>query len=128
MTTLSRLFENLRKDGRKAFIPFITAGDPDTRTTMSAVERLVTAGASLVEIGFPYSDPIADGPVIQASYTRALANKPTMDSLLHFCSTMSTNTLTASTPRVGPADTEPNAQWQIRVLSQPTQLVDQLGR
>jgi len=101
MTTLSRLFENLRKDGRKAFIPFITAGDPDTRTTMSAVERLVTAGASLVEIGFPYSDPIADGPVIQASYTRALANKPTMDSLLHFCSTMSTNTLIASTPRVG---------------------------
>lgn len=101
MTTLSRLFDNLRKDGRKAFIPFMTAGDPDTLTTSAAIERLVKAGASLVEIGFPYSDPIADGPVIQASYTRALANKPTMDSLLHFCSTLSTNPVTASTPRVG---------------------------
>lgn len=101
MTPLSRLFENLRKDGRKAFIPFITAGDPDTSTTSAAVERLVAAGASLVEIGFPYSDPIADGPVIQASYTRALANKPTMDSLLQFCSTLKNNPGTARTPRVG---------------------------
>lgn len=101
MTRLSSLFDSLRKDGRKAFIPFITAGDPDTGTTQAAVGRLVKAGASLVEIGFPYSDPIADGPVIQASYTRALASKPTMDSLLGFCANLEADKAIASTPRVG---------------------------
>lgn len=55
-----------------AFIPFVTAGDPDLSTTAALVRELAAAGADLIEIGFPYSDPIADGPVIQASYTRAL--------------------------------------------------------
>src|SRR5262249_4887292 len=58
--------------GRKAFIPFLTAGDPDLPTTLAVGRELVRAGADLLEVGFPYSDPIADGPVIQASYTRAL--------------------------------------------------------
>jgi tryptophan synthase alpha chain len=55
-----------------AFMPFITAGDPNLDVTVRLVEELSAAGADLIEIGFPYSDPIADGPVIQASYTRAL--------------------------------------------------------
>jgi tryptophan synthase alpha chain len=66
------LFARLRKERRKAFIPFITAGDPDLATTAKAILELDAAGCHLVEVGFPFSDPIADGPVIQASYTRAL--------------------------------------------------------
>lgn len=56
-----------------AFMPFITAGDPDLATTQKLIRELAARDVDLIEIGFPYSDPIADGPVIQASYTRALA-------------------------------------------------------
>ena len=56
-----------------AFMPFIAAGDPDLPTTAKLLKELAASGADLIEVGFPYSDPIADGPVIQASYTRALA-------------------------------------------------------
>src|SRR5262249_36898819 len=69
---VDELFQRLRSQGRKAFIPFITAGDPSLDATAALIRRLADAGASLIEIGFPYSDPIADGPVIQASYARAL--------------------------------------------------------
>jgi tryptophan synthase alpha chain len=72
MNAIDALFQRLRQDHAKAFIPFVTAGDPDTATTDMLVRELVSRGAHLVEIGFPYSDPIADGSVIQASYTRAL--------------------------------------------------------
>ena len=58
-----------------AFMPFVTAGDPDLRTTVELIRLLRDCGVDLIEVGFPYSDPIADGPVIQASYTRALAKK-----------------------------------------------------
>lgn len=58
-----------------AFMPFITAGDPDLATTQQLIRTLAAQGVDLIEIGFPYSDPIADGPVIQASYTRALAKR-----------------------------------------------------
>jgi tryptophan synthase alpha chain len=58
-----------------AFMPFVTAGDPDVSTTVEMIRLLRDCGVDLIEVGFPYSDPIADGPVIQASYTRALANK-----------------------------------------------------
>src|SRR5947209_8131830 len=72
MNPIDTLFQQLRREGRKAFIPFVTAGDPDLDATAQAVRELARRGASLVEVGFPYSDPIADGSVIQASYTRAL--------------------------------------------------------
>lgn len=72
MNAVDALFERLRGQGGKAFIPFITAGDPDVATTALLARELARRGASLIEIGFPYSDPIADGSVIQASYTRAL--------------------------------------------------------
>jgi len=55
-------------------MPFITAGDPDLATTKALIEEMVARGADMVEVGIPYSDPIADGPVIAASYTRALRN------------------------------------------------------
>src|SRR5271157_2548542 len=72
MNPIDALFGNLRASGRRAFMPFLTAGDPDLAFTANVAPRIVEAGANLIEIGFPYSDPIADGPVIQASYTRAL--------------------------------------------------------
>ncbi len=73
MNPIDELFRRLRTQKRKAFIPFVTAGDPDLEATGLLVGELVRRGAALIEIGFPYSDPIADGAVIQASYTRALA-------------------------------------------------------
>jgi len=72
MNPIDMLFRRLRKEGRKAFMPFLTAGDPDLAATERLLRDLALSGAHLIEIGFPYSDPIADGPVVQASYTRAL--------------------------------------------------------
>lgn len=72
MSKLDHLFEQLRQTGRKAFMPFVTAGDPDLSFTTDVLRELVGRGATLCELGIPYSDPVADGPVIQASYTRAL--------------------------------------------------------
>jgi tryptophan synthase alpha chain len=74
MNPIDALFQRLRSQGRKAFIPFVTAGDPNLIFTRELVLQLVRQGASLVELGFPYSDPIADGSVVQASYCRALDN------------------------------------------------------
>jgi tryptophan synthase alpha chain len=79
MNPIDTLFQRLRSEKRKAFIPFVTAGDPDVAATDQVVREVVSRGASLVEIGFPYSDPIADGSVIQASYTRALNNGLSID-------------------------------------------------
>src|SRR5262245_8689582 len=72
MTATDRLFAEYRRTGRKAFLPFLPAGDPDLAFTAEALAAVAGAGASVIEVGFPFSDPIADGPVIQASYTRAL--------------------------------------------------------
>ncbi|MEX0704654.1 MAG: tryptophan synthase subunit alpha [Planctomycetales bacterium] len=70
---ISATFAALHSRRHMAFMPFVTAGDPDMEATLAVVRELAAAGVDLIEIGFPYSDPIADGPVIQASYTRALA-------------------------------------------------------
>lgn len=69
---ISETFAKLRAENRMAFMPFITAGDPDLETTDLTIRELASRGVDLIEIGFPYSDPIADGPIIQASYTRSL--------------------------------------------------------
>ena len=82
MSAIDTLFEDLRNAGRKAFIPFVTAGDPDLRFTAELLRLLVARGSSLCEVGVPYSDPIADGPVIQASYTRALSNNVKLAEIL----------------------------------------------
>ena len=73
MNRIDSLFARLRSEGRRALMPFITAGDPDLATTAALITELVARGAHMVEVGVPYSDPIADGPVISASYTRSLA-------------------------------------------------------
>jgi tryptophan synthase alpha chain len=72
MNPIDDLFRRLRSQGKKAFMPFVTAGDPDAAFTREVLPAVAESGANLVEVGFPFSDPIADGPVIQASYTRAL--------------------------------------------------------
>jgi tryptophan synthase alpha chain len=75
MSAVDELFSTLRASGRRAFMPFVTAGDPDLGFTADVLRELDRRGASICELGIPYSDPIADGPVIQASYTRALEKK-----------------------------------------------------
>ena len=72
MSAIDDLFKTLRASGQKAFLPFITAGDPNLEFSAAMLKSLDAAGCHLAELGIPYSDPIADGPVIQASYTRAL--------------------------------------------------------
>jgi tryptophan synthase alpha chain len=72
MTSVSSCLQSLRDRHECALIPFITAGDPNLETTVQALIALDRAGADLIELGVPYSDPLADGPVIQAAATRAL--------------------------------------------------------
>ena len=72
MNRIDALFARLRSEKRRALMPFVTAGDPDLPTTAMLINELVSRGSHLVEVGIPYSDPIADGPVIAASYHRAL--------------------------------------------------------
>ena len=81
VSVLADLFAALKTQGRAALAPFVTAGDPDMETTLAVLESIDRAGASLCELGVPYSDPIADGPVIQSSYTRALATGFTLERL-----------------------------------------------
>ena len=79
---IDALFHQLRAEGRKALMPFITAGDPDLAFSAALLQELVRRGCHLCELGIPYSDPIADGPVIQASYSRALAHKIKLTEIL----------------------------------------------
>ena len=71
-------------DGKKAFIPFITCGDPDLETTGKVVRAVVEAGADLIELGIPFSDPTAEGPVIQGANLRALSGGVTTDKIFDF--------------------------------------------
>ncbi len=73
MSRIDQVFAQLSQDGRPGLIPFITAGDPDLATCAELVRTLASAGADVVELGFPFSDPMADGPTIQAASERALA-------------------------------------------------------
>ena len=72
MNRIAQKFIDLRAAGRKGFIPFVTAGDPDLATSLSIIETLADEGADIIELGVPFSDPMADGPTIQASSQRAL--------------------------------------------------------
>ncbi|QLE58727.1 tryptophan synthase subunit alpha [Nostoc sp. TCL26-01] len=82
MTAISDRFKTLGHDGKCALVPFITAGDPDLETTAAALKILDSNGADLIELGVPYSDPLADGPVIQAAATRALQRGTKLEAVL----------------------------------------------
>jgi tryptophan synthase alpha chain len=77
MNDIDETFSRLKKDGSTALIPFLTVGDPDIETTVALIHELASAGADMIELGVPYSDPLADGPVIQRASERALSKKIT---------------------------------------------------
>lgn len=81
MSRIEARFETLREADNKALVTFITAGDPDLEATLATMHALVDAGANIVELGVPFSDPMADGPVIQLANERALANGVTMSDV-----------------------------------------------
>lgn len=86
MSNIYKAFEN-----KKAFIPFITCGDPDLETTGKCIREMVKAGASLIELGIPFSDPTAEGPVIQGANIRALKNGITTDHIFAFVKELRTD-------------------------------------
>jgi tryptophan synthase alpha chain len=81
-TPIQQRFNKLRSEGRCALMPFLMAGDPDLGATRSALLALEAAGADMIELGIPYSDPLADGPVIQAAASRALGSATTPGRVL----------------------------------------------
>ena len=93
MAAAAQIFDSASREGRMTFMPFLTAGDPDTDTTAALIRVLADAEVDLIELGFPYSDPIADGPVIQASYTRALAKGLTVEHIFGMMRTLPTDEL-----------------------------------
>ena len=82
MSRIQTTFDRLSGQGRKALIPFITAGDPDADLTVPLMHALVEAGADIIELGVPFSDPMADGPTIQRASERALAHGMTLRKVM----------------------------------------------
>ncbi len=82
MSRIAAKFARLKCEGRRGFIPFITAGDPDLATTRALIIELARAGASAIELGVPFSDPMADGPVIQRASERALKHNTSVADVL----------------------------------------------
>ena len=82
MSRIDRRFADLKKEGRAALVTFVTAGDPDYATSLAILRNLPAAGADVVELGMPFTDPMADGPAIQASSQRALKGGQTLKKTL----------------------------------------------
>ena len=81
-TRIDRRFAALKKDGRAALVTFLTAGDPDPETSLAILRALPAAGAEVIELGMPFTDPMADGPAIQAAGLRALKAGQTLKKTL----------------------------------------------
>src|SRR6266566_377154 len=82
MSRIAKTFAELKRESRHGFIPFITAGDPDLTTTHDLIVELDRAGATLIELGVPFTDPMADGPVIQRASERALRHNFSITEIL----------------------------------------------
>ena len=82
MSKIAKVFADLKAQGRKGLVPFITAGDPEPTATLDLLHALVRGGADVIELGIPFSDPMADGPVIQRASERALAHGMTLKGCL----------------------------------------------
>jgi len=92
MSRISQTFERLRSERKKALIPFITAGDPDLHTTEKLILILEKSGADLIELGVPFSDPMADGPTIQMASERSLANRTNLKMIFELVKKVRTKT------------------------------------
>ena len=92
MSQITRAFDALKRDGKKGFIPFITAGDPDLDTTRELIVEIARVGATVIELGVPFSDPMADGPVIQRASERALRHGFGLDEVLKVVTAARTQT------------------------------------
>jgi len=90
MSRIQKAFERLNGEGRKALIPFITAGDPSADLTVPLMHALVEAGVDVIELGVPFSDPMADGPTIQRASERALARGMTLRKVLQLVASFRT--------------------------------------
>lgn len=84
MSRIAGAFERLRREGRKALIPFVTAGDPNPESAVPLMHALVAGGADVIELGVPFSDPMADGPVIQRSSERALKHGVSLKDVIGY--------------------------------------------
>ena len=82
MSRIKQCFDKLKADGQTALIPYITAGDPEPWVTVPIMHALVSAGANILELGIPFSDPMSDGPVIQKACERALKNDVSLHHVL----------------------------------------------
>lgn len=82
MSKLDTTFKKLKESGQKALIPYIMAGDPDLDTTLELLKKLPGAGADVIELGMPFTDPMADGPAIQEAAQRALKNETSIRNIL----------------------------------------------
>jgi len=91
MSRLATTFAEFKQSGHKALIPFITAGDPNREFTVPMMHAMVEAGADIIELGVPFSDPMADGPVIQRASERALAHKMSLRHTLEVVSEFRTH-------------------------------------
>lgn len=92
MNRIDDKFNTLKKQGKKALITFVTAGDPTKGDTLKLIEAMEQGGADIIELGMPYSDPLAEGPVIQASSARALKNNFKMENLFEIIEKARTKT------------------------------------
>ena len=82
MTKIKEVFETIKAEDRKALINYIVVGDPDLKTTLEVMKVMVNEGVDIIELGIPFSDPMADGPSVQASSLRALNNGMTLKKTL----------------------------------------------
>ena len=87
MSRIKKKFEDLSQNNRRALIPFITAGDPNLEVTLKLMSALVDSGSDIIELGIPFSDPIADGPTIQRASERALAGETSLSNVLDLVKT-----------------------------------------
>ena len=92
LSRIAAVFDKVKEEGKKGFIPFITGGDPDLATTGKLIIELAHAGATLIELGVPFSDPMADGPVIQRASERALLHRVGVAEVLQEVSDARTET------------------------------------
>ncbi|CEA05624.1 tryptophan synthase subunit alpha [Pseudomonas saudimassiliensis] len=101
MSRIQQCFDALRASGRKALIPYITAGDPNPEMTLPLMHELVEAGVDVIELGIPFSDPMADGPVIQLAMERALAHNVSLRQVLDMVAAFRTTNQTTPVVLMG---------------------------